>query len=187
MIDINSVVSKLNEFLPSLPVPTINYPCEINCPFSNSCEYLGCYYNGVINLRSEADERVLVHEYGHYIYHSAVGRGRLEESERFAQWFEKSFYNPVSCDLCGNNLIYNDEFAICPNCRSFYSREYYSSDSSIVVKSIIIGSIVTLITAFITNTLPMPEDPTRVKIEKTSKILASAIVGSFASLVALLI
>lgn len=180
MIDF-TIITKLHEFLPSLPIPKINYPCEDNCPFYNTCEYLGCYFNGVINLKSIANERVLVHEYGHYIYHSAIGNGNLIDSERFAQWFEKSFYNPILCDLCSKPLVYNSNNAICLNCKSFYTNS--RSLGNLVLKSILISSIVTLLTAFITNSLPMPEEPLRVKLDKSSKILASVITGSFISLV----
>jgi hypothetical protein len=70
----------------------------------------------------------------------------------------------------------------CPRCGSTYVRKYPEAGALIVGKAIAIGAGTALLTAFITGAMPLPEEPFEKKIDKASKVVASAVVGSLASL-----
>ncbi|MCR6691576.1 MAG: hypothetical protein MRT15_04230 [archaeon YNP-LCB-003-016] len=184
MEDFSEVLVRLHNFLPSLPTPRINYNCEYTCPMANECNYLGCYVNGTINLKSYATPDVLVHEYGHYIFHKALGYVDHVESEKFARWFEKSFYNPVICEECGSQLIYNSSEAFCPNCGT----QYYSSNGNGLIgaigKAILVGLGGTLLGGFITGMLPGKAEPLDVKMDKIRKLTGMGVSTALISFIA---
>jgi len=175
-------LNELSKLFPKVPRPALNLGCERSCPEASSCNSLGCYRNGVINLKSGVGVDVLVHEYGHHVFHTmASNHVDPIACERFANAFERSLIDRVLCERCGYTIIHDDREGVCLYCGEAYVKDSKPSSLDTVAKGLVIGISGALLGGFVAGLIPMPEEPREVKMEKARKLLGVAAVTSLLS------
>jgi len=178
-------LDRLSELFPNIPRPKINLGCERTCPDAYRCTAAGCYRNGVINIKSNADLDTLIHEYGHHIFHIIAGNHIDPVTcEQFARAFEYSLRNQVLCESCGYPVIYDGSGGLCLHCGETYVRDYQSQMFEVVGKGLLVGIATGLLSGFITGLIPPPPEASlHEKIDRLQKLLAGV---AFSSLVTIL-
>ena len=176
---------KLGDLFPRVPRPALNLNCERSCPEVDRCTSLGCYKNGVINLRTGAGVDVLIHEYGHHLFHKVVG-DHIDPStcERFAWALENSLRDRVLCERCGHTIVHDWKEGLCLYCGETYVREERSSELlGSIGKGLLMGAVAGLLGGLVVGLIPSPREEERAKLQMISKLVGLIAATSLVSII----